>query len=131
MNPFTSPAVVNGREAEAPPHGFSRHKEDVHAYRDYFRRIRNGTFVDVGAGDGELHAPHEGSCCVGSIAWLPTIACLTWATRHYYHACCVAGFNGSTSLLVEAFLGWKVRPDVALTAWVQPFTIRWIFRRVC
>jgi len=55
VNPFTSPAVVNGGKAKAPPHGFGRHKRDVHAYRNYFHRIRNGTFVEVGAGDGELH----------------------------------------------------------------------------
>ena len=61
VTPFKSPAVVNGRTAKAPPHGFGRHKEDVHAYQDYFHRIRNGTFVEVGAGDGELYAPHGGS----------------------------------------------------------------------
>jgi len=130
VNPFKSPAVVNGRKAKAPPHGFGRHREDVHAYRNYFHKIRNGTFVEVGAGDGELQAPHAGRCSE-SRAWLPLNTCLTRATHYQHDACRAAGFNGSSSVLFEAFLGWKVRPVVTVTAWVQPLPIRWIFRRIC
>ena len=36
-------------------------------------------------------------------------------------ACCAAGFNASSSLLFEAFLGWKVRAVVALEPEVPLF----------
>ena len=47
------PALVNGRNVTAPRHGFSRRREDTYAYQHFFHKIRNGTFVEIGAGDGE------------------------------------------------------------------------------
>ena len=43
------------------------------------------------------------------------------ATGHHWDACRAAGFNGSKSLLFEAFLGWKVRAAAAVTTWVEVF----------